>query len=57
MSDSFKVFNSLGKKKEVFYTNKKNQVSIKIIGFVGFTKFISQDLRGFRATLFSFARL
>ena len=35
----------------------KNQVSIKIIGFVGFTKFISQDLRGFRATLFSFARL
>ena len=32
MSDSFKVFNSLGKKKEVFYTNKKNQVSMYVCG-------------------------
>jgi len=32
MSDSFKVFNSLGKKKEIFYTNKKNQVSMYVCG-------------------------
>ena len=32
MSDSFKVFNSLGKKKEVFYSNKKNQVSMYVCG-------------------------
>ena len=32
MSDSFKVFNSLGKKKEVFYTNKKNEVSMYVCG-------------------------
>tara|TARA_A100001035_G_scaffold196544_1_gene157432 strand:- start:4308 stop:5768 length:1461 start_codon:yes stop_codon:yes gene_type:complete len=32
MSDSFKIFNSLGKKKEVFYTNKKNQVSMYVCG-------------------------
>ena len=28
MIDSFKVFNSLGKKKEVFYTNKKSSFNV-----------------------------
>ena len=32
MSDSLKVFNSLGKKKETFYTNKKNEVSMYVCG-------------------------
>jgi len=32
MSEAFKVFNSLGKKKETFYTNKKNEVSMYVCG-------------------------
>jgi len=32
MSELFKVFNSLGKKKETFYTNKKNEVSMYVCG-------------------------
>tara|TARA_B100002051_G_scaffold4500_1_gene3883 strand:+ start:57 stop:1517 length:1461 start_codon:yes stop_codon:yes gene_type:complete len=32
MSDSFMLFNSLGKKKEVFFTNKKKEVSMYVCG-------------------------
>ena len=32
MSDSIRLFNSLGKKKEVFYTNKKKEVSMYVCG-------------------------
>ena len=32
MSEAFKVFNSLGKKKETLYTNKKNEVSMYVCG-------------------------
>ena len=32
MSEAFKVFNSLGKKKETFFTNKKNEVSMYVCG-------------------------
>ena len=32
MKDSLKIFNSLGKKKEVFYTNYKDKVSMYVCG-------------------------
>ena len=32
MGKSFQVFNSLGKKKEIFYTNKKNEVLMYVCG-------------------------
>ena len=54
MKDSLKIFNSLGKKKEVFYTNYKDKVSMYVCGPTVYDLLHIGNFRG--AIFFNFLR-